>query len=50
MVLGGLGGRWVVMFERRAYLASVKAIWVVLGGLRRRWVVILGRRAYLASV
>ena len=31
MVLGGLEHWWVVMLDRRAILASVKALWVVIG-------------------
>ena len=50
MVLGSLGGCWVVMLDRRAYLATVWAILVVLGGLGGCWVVMLDRRVYLASV
>ena len=33
MFIGGLGGCWVVMIDRRANLASVKAIFVVFGNL-----------------
>ena len=32
VVLGGLGGRWVVMPDCKVNLACVNAIWVVLGG------------------
>ena len=50
MVLGDLGGHWVVMRDNRVYLASVSAILVRFGVLRVRWVVILVLRVYLASV
>ena len=49
MVLGGLGGCWLVMLGFWAYLAS-EAILVVLVGLGGYWVVINGRGTYLASV
>ena len=32
MVLGGLGGQWLVTPDRRAHMAFVKEIWVILGG------------------
>ena len=32
MVLGGVQGRWMVMLDGRAYVASVWAIWKILGG------------------
>ena len=41
VVLGGLGGRWVVMRDHRAYFASVSAIWVRFGDLDGCWVVML---------
>ena len=43
-------GRWEVMLDFRAYLASVWVIQVVLGGLEGRWVVMLDCKAYLASL
>ena len=35
MVIGGLGGNWVVVLDRRANLAFVQAILVVVGQLER---------------
>ena len=45
MVLGDLGGCWVVMLNHRAYLTSVQAILVVFWGLAGCWVVMLDHRA-----
>ena len=50
MVLGGLGGRWVVMLDHRVYLASVLVVWMRLENLGGCWVVMLARRLYLAAV
>ena len=43
-------GRWEVMLDFRAYLASVWVIQVVLGGLEGRWVVMLDQKAYFVSL
>ena len=40
----------LIMFDYRAYVASVWAIWVVLGTLEGCWVVLLDCKPYLASV
>ena len=39
VVLGGLGGQWLFLPDRRAHLASVKEIWVILGSLGGAWAV-----------
>ena len=41
MVLGGFGHWWVVILDRRAILATAKAVWVLLRGLGRQWVFLL---------
>ena len=50
MIIGGLGGCWVVMLDGRANLASIEAIFVVFGGLGGCRVVMHAHRAHLASV
>ena len=48
MVLGGLGCWFTPKLDRRAFLATASAVWVVLEGLGGRWVVMLDRRLVLA--
>ena len=50
MVLGGLGGLWVVTLDFKEYLALVYAILVVLGNLGDCWVAMRDRRTCMASI